>query len=338
MPLKIVTIGCGSMATAAHGPSYARYAATHPETELAACCDLDSDRAARFRERFGFQRSYTDFEAMLDAEQPDVVCLVAPVERTCALACAILERGYPLLMEKPPGRTTVEIDRMIAAAEAGGAVTQVAFNRRYTPLLRELKRLLTERFAPSEIQHIRYDFTRVNRRDEDFSTTAIHGIDAVRFLAGSDYASLQFHYREYPQLGPGVANLFLDGTFDSGATTHLNFCPVTGALVERATVHAQDHTFYLDLPLQGSLDFPGRLQHIERNERKLDITGLELAESSEMYEINGFYAENTAFFDAVRNGTTPEGDLRSARQSVEVAQYLRERRPDYPGQGRNQHS
>jgi predicted dehydrogenase len=326
MSFKIATIGCGGMATAAHGPSYAKYAATHPDTELAACCDLDADRAARFRDRFGFQRSYTDLGVMLDTERPDAVCLVAPVEATCTLTCDILARGYPLLMEKPPGRTLEEIDRMIAAADASGMVTQVAFNRRYTPLLRELKRLLTEQFQPSDLQHIRYDFTRVGRRDEDFSTTAIHGIDAARFLAGSDYATIQFHYREYPQFGPGVANIFMDCVFASGATAHLGFCPMTGAVVERATIHAWDHTFYLDLPLSNSLDLPGRLQHIEKDKRQQDVTGEEISDGSEMFELNGFYAENAAFFDAIRSGVTPEGDLRSARQSVEVAQCVRERR------------
>src|ERR1051326_2058162 len=105
MSFTICTIGCGGMSTRAHGPSYARYAATHPETTLAACCDLDAGRAETFRARFGFERCYTDIVTMLETEQPDVVCLVAPVELTCDLACLILERGLPLLMEKPPGQT-----------------------------------------------------------------------------------------------------------------------------------------------------------------------------------------------------------------------------------------
>jgi myo-inositol 2-dehydrogenase / D-chiro-inositol 1-dehydrogenase len=71
---------------------------------------------------------------MLDTERPDAVSLVAPVERTCELACLILECGFPLLVEKPPGRTVAEVDRMIAAA--GGVAHQVAFNRRFAPLLR----------------------------------------------------------------------------------------------------------------------------------------------------------------------------------------------------------
>ncbi len=326
MPFKICTVGCGSMATAAHGPAYARYAATHPDTELAACCDLEAARAVAFRDRFGFARYYTDLDAMLEAEQPHAVCLVVPVEATCDLACRILERGYPLLMEKPPGLTVAETDRMIAAADAGSAPNQVAFNRRHTPLLVHLKRLLAESFSPESIQHIRYEMTRMGRADPDFSTTAVHGVDTVRFLAGSDYKQIEFHYQDLPRFGPTVANIFLDATFVSGATAHLSFCPVAGDVVERASVYTEGNTFYLYLPIPGSLDIPGRLERIEKNVRVLDIAGEIASEGGFPFEANGFYAENTAFFDAIRNGARPEGDLRSARQSVEVMQCIRERR------------
>ncbi|MCK4375431.1 MAG: Gfo/Idh/MocA family oxidoreductase, partial [Candidatus Brocadiae bacterium] len=299
------------------------------EAELAACCDLDEAKARRFRERFGFARHYTDMAEMLDAEQPDAVCLVAPVELTCELSCRILEMGHPLLMEKPPGRTVEETDRMIAAARAGSVPNQVAFNRRYAPLVRELKRLLCARFQPSEVQHVRYDVTRVNRRDPDFSTTAIHGIDAARFLAGSDYCRVRFHYQGLPHLGPTVCNIFMDCTFESGATAHLSFCPVAGAVVERATVHALDNTFLLDFPSGSGSDGPGRLRHFGKGELKLDVTGTELTVGAEPFELEGFYGENASFFDDVRAGRHPAGDLPSARQSVEIAQCIRERGAEY---------
>ena len=71
---------------------------------------------------------------ILSAERPDAVCLVVPEPLTCELACQVLEMGYPLIMEKPPGRTVEEIDRMTSAAEAAGVPTKVAFNRRYEPV------------------------------------------------------------------------------------------------------------------------------------------------------------------------------------------------------------
>src|ERR1043165_8119272 len=98
-------------------PVQSRYAATHAGTELAACCDLDGARAERHRQRFGFARAYTDVAAMLDAEKRDAVVAAVPVHRTAAVGAALLERGLPLLLEKPPGQTVQEVDALIAAAE-----------------------------------------------------------------------------------------------------------------------------------------------------------------------------------------------------------------------------
>ena len=264
---------------------------------------------------------------MLDTERPDAVSLVAPVERTCELACSILEWGFPLLLEKPPGRTVAEVDRMIAAA--GGIAHQVAFNRRFAPLLRDLKREVDAHVAPAELQHLRYEMTRVGRREPDFSTTAIHGIDTVRYLAGSDYAEIRFRYQPLPGAGPGVANVFLDAVMASGATAHLAFCPVAGVLVERAAVHGRDHTFYAYVPMWDAFDAPGRLQHLERGELKREVKGDALADAHHPCVHGGFYGEYVAFFEALRAGRPPSPSLREARQSVAVAQCIREQKGDY---------
>ena len=324
---KLATIGCGEHATGSHGPALAFYAARHPATELLACCDLDPGKAERYRARFGFARAYTDLRRMLDTERPDAVSLVAPVERTCELACLILGWGFPLLMEKPPGRTIAEVDRMIAAA--GGVAHQVAFNRRFAPLLRELKREVDAHVAPAELQHVHYEMTRVGRREPDFSTTAIHGVDAVRYLAGSDYAEIHFRYQALPAAGPGVANVLLDAMMASGASAQLAFCPTAGVVVERAVVHGRDHTFYAYVPMRDAFDAPGRLQHLEKGELKRDAKGSELADSPEPFVHGGFYGEYVAFLDALGAGRPPSPGLREARQSVAVAECIRERKGEY---------
>jgi len=329
MPFRICTIGCGGIATGRHGPSYAAYASARPDTELVACCDLNRDRAVAFQHKFGFARCYTDLVQMLETERPDAVCLVSPVPVTCELSCKVMSMGYPLLMEKPPGRTLEELERMIAAADAADVPQQVAFNRRYAPLSREFRRVLVDDIPPHAVQHIRYEMVRVQRKDRDFSTTAIHGIDAARFLVGSDYAHVRFHYQPLPELGPGVCNIFMDCTFESGATGHLSFCPVSGMVVERATLHALDHTLLLHHPVHGGPDAEGRLLHLHKRAVKRDVKATDLAQWGEEFELDGFYGENASFFDDIRAGRRPAGDLRSARQSLEIAQCISARQEEY---------
>jgi predicted dehydrogenase len=326
--LKLCSIGCGGIAVGYHGPALRRYVSTHSGVELAACCDVDVSKAEDFCRLYNYSYAYTKYTTMLDEVHPNAICLAVPPPVTCKLGCDILQRGIPLLLEKPPGLTTLEVDRLIAAADSNHTPNQVAFNRRYTPLMRRLKELLAS-FCPAGFQHLRYDFTRVSRTDPDFSTTAIHGIDTARFIADADYAHVQFRYQEFPELGPTVANIFMDGSFTSGATFHLAFCPVSGSVTERASVYALDHSFYLQLPIWNGFDAPGRLQHIYKGNLLSEETGPQLSGSSEDFILNGFYAENAEFLDAIRAGQRPTGDVRSARQSVEIAQCIRERRAEY---------
>ena len=324
--MKICQIGCGEHARVAHGPSQRRCAAERRELVLAACADVDLARAQAFQAEFGHARAYADAAAMLDAERPDAVVVVVPVERTVDVGTLVLERGVPLLLEKPPGSTVAEVDRLIAAAERRRVPHQVAFNRRYAPLVRELRRRID---AAGRLQHLQYEMTRVDRRDPDFSTTAIHGLDAVRFLAGSDYAEARFRYRELPELGPGVANIFVDAVMASGASAQLAFCPVAGVLVERATAHASGETLYLQVPMWGGVDSPGRLVQFTKGALASDVSGAACGDGTALHELGGFYRETAAFLDAVAAGSEPAPSLRESWQSVAIAEQIRERRSEY---------
>jgi len=326
--MKVCLIGCGEHATSSHGPALALYRSSHEELSLAACADVDPERARAFATRFGFARVYHDTVSLLAAEAPDAVLLVVPDIRAPELASLVLSRGVPLLLEKPPGRTVTDVDRMLdAARRPDGTVVphQVAFNRRYAPLVRALRARLDTLAGTAPIQHVRYEMVRVGRRDPDFSTTAIHGIDAVRFIAGADFERASVAYQELPALGAGVANIFVDARLASGSSAHLSFCPAAGAVVERACVHALDHTFYLEIPMWSGLDAPGRLQHVERGALVEELCG----EPADAFVQGGFAAEVAAFLDGLREGRRLEPDLAESRQSLELAEALRARREEF---------
>jgi len=324
--MRLCQIGCGEHARVAHGPSQRRLAAERRELVLAGCCDLDAARAESFRAAFGYSRAYADPVAMLDAERPDAVVVVVPVERAVEVGSLVLDRGVPLLLEKPPGATVAEVDRLIAAADRRGVPHQVAFNRRFAPLVRELRRRIE---AAGPLQHLHYEMTRVDRRDPDFSITAIHGLDAVRYLAGADYAEARFRYRERPELGAGVADIFVDAVMTNGATAHLAFCPVAGVLVERATVHAGDETFFVQVPMWSGVDSPGRLVQFRKGELVSEMDGSVCGDGTALFELGGFYRETAAFLDALGSAQRPSPDLREARQSVAIAEQIRERRGEF---------
>jgi len=326
MPFKICTIGCGAMATSGHGPSYKKYADLNPDVELTACCDLIEERAREFMQKFGFKKYYTDMDKMLDTEKPDAVCLVAPVNLTMPLSVKIMEKGYPLIMEKPPGLNREETLKMIEVAEKYNIPNQVAFNRRYTPIIIEGYNILSQ-FKPEEIENIRYDFYRVGRMDDDFSTTTIHAIDTVKFLARSEYEYVSFTYQKVPNTP--IGNIFLNGRLKSGASFQINFCPASGVVMERAVVSLYSNTVFINVPVAGSIDIPGKMVHYENNKEVKEITGYDLGISENMFEYSGFYDENANFFNCIREGRKPEGDIKSGLQSVEIADCIRKKLLEY---------
>ena len=329
MSFKFCLVGCGAMANSRHGPSGKRYESLNEGAEFAACCDVVAEKAVSFKEQFGIPRYYTDIDAMLDAEKPDAVCLVAPVEKTVELSCNILNKGYPLIMEKPPGQTAAETKKMIDAAAKNNVPNQVAFNRRYMPLVRRFKKIF-EGFGKEErITDIQYRMLRVGRNDPDFSTTAIHGVDLVRFIAGADYKEIAFRYQPRKDWGENVADIHMDCEMASGAFAHLDFLPVSGMTVERLEINTTKGLFYLKLPMLNNVDYEGVLVHYVKNREALVVGGFEAAGCKEDYVLGGFYDENARFFDDIRNGAFPAGDLVSGLQSVEASYCIKERLTTY---------
>jgi predicted dehydrogenase len=334
MAFKICVVCCGGIAFQMHGYAYKKYAALHNDVVLAGCCDVDEKKSLLFKEKFGFVKAYGDYREMLKAEKPDAVCLNAPVSLTASMAIDILNRGYPLMLEKPPGRTKEETLSIMKAAKEKGVLHQVAFNRRFIPVLDVMVRELRERCGTGGILNINCEFFRVNRKDPDFSTTAIHGIDTVRYAAGCDYREIDFMYQEIPGYPEGVGNFFLQGKFVSGAAAQLSFCPFAGVNLERITVVARgggegNSVYKAMLPYGGSLDSPGRLLVYRGDALAEEVKGETLAGSTEIFETNGFYQEDSSFFDALRRGEQPAADLASAVQSVEIAEYIRRRKSRY---------
>ena len=201
--MRLCVVGCGEHAWSSHGPAQKRYAAEHPEVELAACCDVDGGRAEALSPRASASRGPTPTSRRCSRrESPDAVVLGGPGDahrgRRGAPARA---RVSPFCSRSRPDAPWPRCDLLIAAAEARTrrpVPHQVAFNRRYAPLVRELRVRLDALGEPERIHHIHYEMTRVDRRDPDFSVTAIHGIDAVRFISASDYAHVRFRYQERP--------------------------------------------------------------------------------------------------------------------------------------------
>ena len=321
---KICLIGCGNMAHSGHGPACKTYAERYADTELSACCDLRPERTEMFCREFGFKRAYSDYREMLETEKPDAVLVIMPVPLTAEVAIDVMERGYNVIMEKPPGVSVEEAMAIHACAVKNGVHARVALNRRYMPLLRALK----EEIAACGEKPVFADcqFLRVGRTDADFCTTAIHAIDSVRYILEQDYSEARFDYQEYPYKNDRVGmNFHIRALYEDGAVSNISFLPCSGCVAERIFVSCRDHAFFAELPVWNGMDMPGRVVCTTAGKRYKEIIGTH----DTMYESSGFYTENEYFFNEVRAGVPPYSDVAGAAQAVAIADAMRHREREY---------
>lgn len=123
------------------GHNWAAGFAAVPRAEIVGVFDKGAETRRAFVECWGPLPDFDDFDAMLAATRPDVVCIATrqtmhaeQVER--AVAAGV--RG--ILCEKPLATSPGEMDRIIAACRAGGVSFAFGLDRRWFPFYRTLAR------------------------------------------------------------------------------------------------------------------------------------------------------------------------------------------------------
>lgn len=129
--LRVAVVGAGGW-----GEQHARVFSRRPDTHLCAVVARTPQRAGERAAAYG-ANPYTDIDAMLDAEQPDLVTVCLPNEGHFAPTLHLVRRGVPLLVEKPLVFDLAEADTLLAEAEERGLFFAINFNHRYAePVLR----------------------------------------------------------------------------------------------------------------------------------------------------------------------------------------------------------
>ncbi|MFE9201387.1 Gfo/Idh/MocA family protein [Micromonospora sp. NPDC007230] len=132
--IRIAVAGLGVIARTVHLPLLQRRADLF---DVVALSDLSPARLAELGDRYGVEpaRRYADAADLLDGGGCDAV-LLATSGSHGELAAAALDRGLPVLCEKPLAYTLAETDRLT------GAALMVGYMKQYDPAVAEAVRLL----------------------------------------------------------------------------------------------------------------------------------------------------------------------------------------------------
>ncbi len=113
--------------------------------DMVALFDRNQLRARRVRDGMGVSVPvYTDFDAMMRAQRPDLVFVTTPDATHDHYIVAALEQGADVITEKPMATTVEKCRRILDAESRTGRRVDVAFNYRYSPLSVRIKQLLQE--------------------------------------------------------------------------------------------------------------------------------------------------------------------------------------------------
>jgi predicted dehydrogenase len=212
--IRTAVIGVGHLGQQ-HARLHAALAA-EGKAQLAAVCDIDEDRAKKVAGEWHVAAAI-DWKDLVG--KVDAISLAVPTESHCEIACAFLESGTHVLVEKPISRSLDEADEMIAAAKRGASILQVGHAERFNPALVALR--------PHVKKPVYFEIHRVGQftaRSLDIDVVLdlmIHDLDIVQWLVGEEVGVTSVHAVGIPILTNRVdaANARIE--FESGAVANI---------------------------------------------------------------------------------------------------------------------
>ncbi len=201
-PPRVALLGAGD-----RGTVYTEWIASHPGAlSLVAMAEPDETRRARLARRHGLpeSRTFTDWRTLFDRIPPhelDAVIVATGDREHVEPACAALERGHHILLEKPMAPDLDGLRRLRSAGEQspGGSIT-VCHVLRHSEVFCTIKRcidageigeVLTMYHAENvAYYHMAHSFVRGRWRNSSESSPMIlakscHDLDLLCWFAGS---------------------------------------------------------------------------------------------------------------------------------------------------------
>lgn len=160
----------------------------------------DEQAVAEAARRYGYDGYYTDWRAMLDNDDIQLFDNGGPNDTHADPCILAAERGKHILCEKPLARTADEAQSMVEAVQKAGVKNLVAFNYRFVPAIRQIRKLVDSGLL-GKVYHFRavylqewvmahYELPMIWRLQKSIAGSGAlgdlgaHIIDLARYLVG----------------------------------------------------------------------------------------------------------------------------------------------------------
>lgn len=184
--MKIAIIGLGDIAQKGYLPVL-----SEKENIELILCTRNKETLNKLSKKYRVTQCVQTVDELID-KGIDAAFISTSTEVHFEIAEKLLENGINIYVDKPISLNFNETKRLVKLAEEKGLVAMVGFNRRFSPMINQLK---THGKADIIIiQKNRFQFPDQTRRAivEDF----IHVVDTLRFLMGTEVKKIEVKYLE----------------------------------------------------------------------------------------------------------------------------------------------
>jgi phosphoglycerate dehydrogenase-like enzyme/predicted dehydrogenase len=303
-PLRVLVIGAGPMADIAHLPALARLRDLGQLT-LAVVCDIDRQRAASARLKFGFAEDSGDALGSLQRADIDAVYIFASAQLHHEYGRTALRNGKHLFVEKPVAPSYREAVELAEEAAARGLIAAAGLNRRFFKSLAAVN----ERAGSAGWRYAEAVFHKAEFRNPPafgaqtfLSANGIHALDALIFMmrglprelaafAGEPSSAIRSAFTAVMRWEDGAQGVFLCNNN-------------AGSRREEYSFHGMGETYRVD-DLGVSVE-----KHNSVSKQAFPALG------------DGIGAEHEKFIEAMRSGIEPIHSIGAIAPSMYLAELI----------------
>jgi len=151
--MKIAVIGCGTIANAAHIPSYLN----NPDAEIKYFCDVISERARISVEKYGCGIAINDYRKALSDPEVKAVSVCTPNNLHALISIDAMRAGKHVLCEKPASRTYKEALIMQQVQRETGMTLNIGVVNRFNDGVNLIKKYI-DAGKLGEVYHVYASF------------------------------------------------------------------------------------------------------------------------------------------------------------------------------------
>jgi predicted dehydrogenase len=312
-------IGAGGRANQVIYPSFYDLQKTG-KAEIAGVCDIDLDRLQKTADKYGILKRYGaggvyEYQKMINDLKPDAAAVIGQPHIMYDIWLWCLEHGIHLYIEKPLALSIHQARNLTAVAKRGKLVTQVSLQRRYSPMITQMRNECLKR---GQMTHVLCKFYKNDIHDmlgarDHMMDDSVHAIDTLRWMAGSEVAKVDSVTR---RIGTADINFIMAQlSFANGTVGHLMNNWSSGKRIFAVEMHAPGIFAEAEHETKGRLYTDGNL-----TPKVYDAS--EAAGSSEFHVNTGVLAAAEDFVNCCLNGGQPAACFESTIKTMKVAETI----------------